>query len=237
MDLFHGGHLSHGSPVNRSGKLYNAVHYSVDPETEQINYQTVREFSTTTPTQNHHLRLFFYPWIPDWKEFRKIADETGAYLFADISHIAGMIAAKVVSSPFGIADVITFTTHKTLCGPRGACIVTKDAGLAKKIDKAVFPGEQGGPHVQVFAAMATAFKIARTEKFKALQQQILLNCKALGDQLEKRGLRLSFGGTDSHLLNIDCKTVTGKDGATLSGISPPVFWILPESWPIEILSP
>ncbi|NMC45317.1 MAG: glycine cleavage system aminomethyltransferase GcvT [Chloroflexi bacterium] len=217
MDLFHGGHLSHGSPVNRSGKLYNAVHYSVDPETEQINYQTVRELA-----QQHQPKIIIcgyssYPWIPDWKEFRKIADETGAYLFADISHIAGMIAAKVVSSPFGIADVITFTTHKTLCGPRGACIVTKDAGLAKKIDKAVFPGEQGGPHVQVFAAMATAFKIAGTEKFKALQQQILLNCKALGDQLEKRGLRLSFGGTDSHLLNIDCKTVTGKDGATLSG--------------------
>lgn len=217
MDLFHGGHLSHGSPVNRSGKLYNAVHYSVDPETEKINYQTVRELA-----QQHQPKIIIcgyssYPWIPDWQEFRKIADEIGAYLFADISHIAGLVAAKVVTSPFGIADVITFTTHKTLCGPRGACIVTKDAALAKKIDKAVFPGEQGGPHVQVFAAMATAFKIAGTEKFKALQQQILLNCKALADQLEKRGLRLSFGGTDSHLLNIDCKTVTGKDGATLSG--------------------
>ncbi len=217
MDLFHGGHLSHGSPVNRSGKLYNAVHYSVDPETEKINFQTVRELA-----QQHQPKIIIcgyssYPWIPNWQEFRKIADEIGAYLFADISHIAGMIAAKVITSPFGIADVITFTTHKTLCGPRGACIVTKDAALAKKIDKAVFPGEQGGPHVQIFAAMATAFKIAKTEKFNALQQQIILNCQALGDQLKKRGLRLAFGGTDSHLLNIDCKTVTGEDGATLSG--------------------
>jgi len=217
MDLFHGGHLSHGSPVNRSGKLYNAVHYSVDPETEKLNYQQVRELAVQLQPKIIICGYSSYPWIPDWQEFRKIADAVGAYMFADISHIAGLIAAKVAPSPVGIADVITFTTHKTLCGPRGACILTKDASLAKKIDKAVFPGEQGGPHVQVFAAMATTFKIAGSEKFRNLQKQILLNCKAMGEQLTKRGLRLAFQGTDSHLLNIDCKTIKGEDGAVLSG--------------------
>ncbi len=217
MDLFHGGHLSHGSPVNRSGKLYNAVHYSVDPETEKLNYEQILELAKQLQPKIIICGYSSYPWIPDWLEFRKIADAVGAYMFADISHIAGLIAARVVPSPVGIADVITFTTHKTLCGPRGACIITKDASIAKKIDKAVFPGEQGGPHVQVFAAMATTFKIASTQKFRDLQKQIVLNCKALGEQLTKRGLRLSFQGTDSHLLNIDCKSVKGKDGAALSG--------------------
>ncbi|HAF61521.1 MAG TPA: glycine cleavage system aminomethyltransferase GcvT [Anaerolineaceae bacterium] len=217
MDLFHGGHLSHGSPVNRSGKLYNAIHYAVDPETEKIDYQQVRALALQHQPKIIICGYSSYPWIPDWQEFRAIADEVGAYMFADISHIAGLIAARVVPSPVGIADVITFTTHKTLCGPRGACIVTKDASIAKKIDKAVFPGEQGGPHVQVFAAMATTFKIAQSEQFHDLQQQILLNCKAMGDQLQKRGIRLAFQGTDSHLLNIDCKSIKGEDGAVLSG--------------------
>ncbi len=217
MDLFHGGHLSHGSPINRSGKLYNAVHYSVDPGTEKLNYAQIHDLAVQLQPKIIICGYSSYPWIPDWQEFRKIADAVGAYMFADISHIAGLIAAKVVPSPVGIADVITFTTHKTLCGPRGACILTKDASVAKKIDKAVFPGEQGGPHVQVFAAMATTFKIARSEKFVNLQKQILLNCRALGDQLTKRGLRLAFHGTDSHLLNIDCKTIKGEDGAVLSG--------------------
>lgn len=217
MDLFHGGHLSHGSPVNRSGKLYNAVHYSVDPETEKLDYENIMEQAVAQQPKIIICGYSSYPWIPDWQKFREIADAVGAYMFADISHIAGLIAAKVVPSPVGIADVITFTTHKTLCGPRGACIITKDASLAKKINKAVFPGEQGGPHVHVFAAMATAFKIAGSGKFKELQQQIVLNCKALGDQLTKRGLRLSFQGTNSHLLNIDCKSVKGEDGAVLSG--------------------
>ncbi len=217
MDLFHGGHLSHGSPVNRSGKLYNAVHYSVDPETEKLNYAQIHDLAVQLQPKIIICGYSSYPWIPDWQEFRKIADSVGAYMFADISHIAGLIAAKVVPSPVGIADVITFTTHKTLCGPRGACIITKDTSLAKKIDKAVFPGEQGGPHVQVFAAMATTFKIASSEKFVNLQKQILRNCKAMAEQLTKRGLRLAFQGTDSHLLNIDCKTIKAEDGAVLSG--------------------
>jgi len=217
MDLFHGGHLSHGSPVNRSGKLYHAVHYSVDARTELLDYAQILEQAKQDHPQIIICGYSSYPWVPDWQEFRKIADAVGAYMFADISHIAGLIAAGVVPSPVGIADVITFTTHKTLCGPRGACIITKDATLAKKIDKAVFPGEQGGPHVQAFAAMATAFKIAKTQKFKALQKQIVLNCQALGEQLKKRGLSLAFQGTNTHLLNIDCKCIKGHDGAELSG--------------------
>lgn len=217
MDLFHGGHLSHGSPVNRSGKLYNAVHYSVDPKTEKIDYNNVRDLALQHQPKVIICGYSSYPWIPDWQKFREIADEVGAYMFADISHIAGLIAAKVVPSPVGIADVITFTTHKTLCGPRGACILSKDASIARKINKAVFPGEQGGPHVQVFAAMATALKLAGTKQFRDLQQQILLNCKAMGDQLQKRSIRIAFQGTDSHLLNIDCTSIVGEDGAKLSG--------------------
>jgi glycine hydroxymethyltransferase len=194
MNLLHGGHLTHGSPVNRSGQLYKAVHYNV----------IICGYSS-------------YPWIPDWARFRAIADSVGAYLLADVSHIAGLIAGKAVPSPVGFAHVITFTTHKTLCGPRGACILTTDSVLAKKIDKAVFPGEQGGPHVHVFAALATTFKIAASEPFQKLQQQILNNCQALTSKLQQRGLRISFGGTNSHLGNVDCKTIVGPDGTTLSG--------------------
>ena len=128
-----------------------------------------------------------------------------------------MVAAKVIPSPVGYAQVITFTTHKTLCGPSGACIITHDSALAKKIDRGVFPGEQGGPHVHVFAALATTFKLAKTEQFTKLQKQIVVNCKRLTDQLQKRSLKIAYGGTDTHLINIDCKTVIGDDGTPLSG--------------------
>jgi glycine hydroxymethyltransferase len=148
---------------------------------------------------------------------RAIADEAGAYLLADISHVGGLVAAKAYPSPVGHAHVITTTTHKTLCGPRGAVILTTDAALAQKIDRAVFPGEQGGPHVNVFAALALAFKLAQTEEFAELQQQIITNCIALTERLEKRGLRIPFGGTNTHLTNIDAKSVTGPDGTPLSG--------------------
>ncbi len=158
-----------------------------------------------------------YPWIPDWARFRAIADAVGAYLLADVSHIAGLIAEKQFPLLVGVCHVITFTTHKTLCGPRGACILTTDASLAKKIDKAVFPGEQGGPHVHVFAALATTFKIASTPEFSELQHQIIRNCVALTARLKERGLRISYGGTDSHLGNVDCKTIQGPDGTPLSG--------------------
>lgn len=217
MDLMHGGHLTHGSPVNRSGKLYNAVHYTVDPQTEQINYDAVEALA-----QQHKPKVIVagyssYPWQVDWKRFRQIADGVGAYLFADIAHVAGLVAAGVYPSPLGFAHVITFTTHKSLCGPRGACILTLEPALARKIDRAVFPGEQGGPHVNAFGAMSLAFKLAQTPQFRQLQQQVVRNCAALGERLRQRGLRLAFGGGNTHMINVDCTPIQAPDGATLSG--------------------
>ncbi len=217
MNLLHGGHLTHGSSVNRSGKLYKVSHYNVDPETEKIDYDKLEALAKEVQPKMIICGYSSYPWIPDWARFRAIADSVGAYLLADVSHIAGLIAGKAIPSPVGFAHVITFTTHKTLCGPRGACILTTDSALAKKIDKAVFPGEQGGPHVHVFAALATTFKIAKTKEFQKLQEQIIKNCAALTARLQERGLRISFSGTNSHLGNIDCKTIIGPDGTTLSG--------------------
>lgn len=217
MNLLHGGHLTHGSSVNRTGKLYRVSHYNVDPQTERIDYDKVEAIAKETLPKVIICGYSSYPWIPDWARFRAIADSVGAYLLADVSHIAGMIAGKAIPSPVGYAHVVTFTTHKTLCGPRGACILTTDATLAKKIDKAVFPGEQGGPHVHVFAALATTFKLASEKPFAQLQSQIVKNCQALTDQLKKRGLRIAFSGTNSHLGNVDCKTIVGPDGTQLSG--------------------
>ncbi len=217
MNLLHGGHLSHGSSVNRSGKLYKAVHYNVDPQTEKIDYAAVAALAAEHKPKIIIAGYSSYPWVPDYAEFRKIADSVGAYLLADISHIAGITAAGVIPSPVGYAHIITFTTHKTLCGPRGACILTSDLALARKIDRAVFPGEQGGPHVHVMAALALTFKIAKTKEFKDLQTQIVKNCAALIKRLQERGMRIPFGGTDTHLGNLDCKTIVGPDGTTLSG--------------------
>jgi len=217
MNLLHGGHLSHGSSVNRSGKLYKAVHYTVDPKTEKIDYGAVAALAMEYKPRIIIAGFSSYPWVPDYTEFRKIADSVGAYLLADISHIAGITAAGVIPSPVGYAHVITFTTHKTLCGPRGACILTSDLSLAKKIDRAVFPGEQGGPHVHVMAAMALAFKLAKTPQFKNLQTQIVKNSAVLSKRLQERGFHIPFSGTDTHLGNLDCKSVVGPDGTTLSG--------------------
>ncbi len=217
MNLLHGGHLSHGSSVNRSGKLFNAVHYTVDPVTEKIDYEAVAALATEKLPKIIIAGYSSYPWVPDWKRFREIADSVGAILMADVSHIAGLIAAGTIPSPIGIAQVVTFTTHKTLCGPRGACIITHDAALAKKLDRAVFPGEQGGPHVHAFAALALTFKLAQTKQFKELQTQIIKNCVALTDALKAEGFRIPFGGTDTHLTNLDCSTIKGPDGTTLSG--------------------
>ncbi len=217
MNLLHGGHLTHGSSVNRTGKLYRVSHYNVDPQTEMIDYDKLEAIAKENLPKVIICGYSSYPWIPDWARFRAIADSVGAYLLADVSHIAGMIAGKAIPSPVGHAHVITFTTHKTLCGPRGACILTTDPALSKKIDKAVFPGEQGGPHVHVFAALATTFKLASEKPFRELQSQIIKNCQALTGQLKKRGLRISFSGTNSHLGNVDCKTIVGPDGTTLSG--------------------
>ena len=217
MNLLHGGHLTHGSSVNRSGKLYKAVHYNVNPTTEQIDYDALEAIAKENKPKIIIAGYSSYPWVPNWARFRAVADSCGAVLMADISHIAGLVAAKVIPSPVGYAQVITFTTHKTLCGPRGACIITTDSSLAKKIDRAVFPGEQGGPHAQVFAALASTFKLARTESFGQLQAQIIKNCAALTGRLKERGLRIPYGGTNTHLSNVDCKTVVGPDGTPLSG--------------------
>ncbi|MCW5878400.1 MAG: glycine cleavage system aminomethyltransferase GcvT [Anaerolineales bacterium] len=217
MNLLHGGHLSHGSPANRSGKYYNIVHYTVNPDTEMIDYEELAELAL-----QHKPRMIIggfssYPWPADWAALRRIADSVGAYLLADIAHVAGLVAAGVYPSPVGHAHVVTSTTHKTLNGPRGAIILTTDKKLAEKIDRAVFPGEQGGPHVNVFAGLALTFKIAQSPEFQALQTQVIANCVALSDQLQQRGFRIPFGGTRSHLTNLDCKSVVGPDGTTLSG--------------------
>ncbi|RCK76316.1 MAG: Serine hydroxymethyltransferase [Anaerolineae bacterium] len=217
MSLLHGGHLTHGSSVNRSGKFYQAYHYTVDPETEQINYESIQELAEQVRPKIIIAGYSSYPWAVDWERFAKIAHSVGAYLMADIAHVAGLVAAGVYPSPVGFADVITFTTHKSLCGPRGACILTTDPGLAKKIDRAVFPGEQGGPHVNTFAAMALAFKLARTEQFRQLQSQVVKNCASLTERLQELGCRISYGGTNTHLTNLDCRTFVGADGTSLSG--------------------
>lgn len=217
MSLLHGGHLTHGSSVNRSGKFYQAYHYTVDPETEQINYDSIQELAEQVRPKIIIAGYSSYPWAVDWERFATIAHSVGAYLMADIAHVAGLVVAGVYPSPVGYADVITFTTHKSLCGPRGACILTTDPGLAKKIDRAVFPGEQGGPHVNTFAAMALAFKLARTQQFRQLQTQVVKNCAALTERLQELGCRISYGGTNTHLTNLDCRTFVGADGTSLSG--------------------
>src|SRR5690606_26697517 len=152
-----------------------------------------------------------YPWTADWVRYRAIADEVGAYLLADIAHVAGLVAAGVYPNPVGIADIVTFTTHKTLGGPRGAVIITHKTALASKIDRAVFPGEQGGPHVNAIAAIAVSTKLAATDEVKALQAQTSENAALFAERITARGLHVPFGGTNTHLFNVDCKSVVGAD--------------------------
>jgi glycine cleavage system T protein len=213
MDLYQGGHLTHGSEFNFSGKRYQVVSYGVSRRTGRLDYDEIRDL-----VREHRPKMIIagytsYPWAPDWEAFADIAHEVDAILLADISHPAGMVIAGAFPSPVGIADVITFTTHKTLCGPRGAVILSTDEEMANRIDMAVFPGEQGGPHTQKFAAMAVAFKIAQTEAFRRLQWKIKENAVTLTEGLEKRGSKLAYGGTDSHFCMLDLnglgKTSTG----------------------------
>jgi glycine hydroxymethyltransferase len=217
MDLRHGGHLSHGSPANRSGKFFNIVPYTVDPQTEQLDYEALKALAL-----EHQPKMIIggyssYPWAVDWKVFRSIADLVGAYLLADIAHVAGLIVAGVYPSPIRQAHVITSTSHKSLYGPRGAIIMTTDRDLSELIDQAVFPGEQGGPHVNVFASLCLTFKLAQTKEFSNLQKQVVKNCQALADRLEARGFRIAYGGTNTHLMVLYCKAVSGPDGTPLSG--------------------
>ncbi len=217
MNLLFGGHLTHGSPVNRSGKYYHIVPYTIDPLTQKIDMDEVERLAREHKPKLIIVGYSSYPWAADFKRFRQIADTVGAYLLADMAHVAGLIAAGVYPNPVGIAHVVTFTTHKTLNGPRGACILTTDAALARKIDRAVFPGEQGGPHVNTFGALAVAFKLAATPAYQALQAQTVANSVRFARQMEAHAFRIPFGGTESHLFNLDCKSVTGRDGTPLMG--------------------
>lgn len=217
MDLFQGGHLTHGSALNLSGQRYRTVSYGVDPRTERLDYDRLQELALQNRPQLIVAGFTSYPWAPDWARFRAIADACGAALMADIAHTAGLVAAGVHPSPVGFADVITFTTHKTLCGPRAAAILTFDPEIAQRVDQAVFPGLQGGPHVNQFAAMAVAFHLARTEPFRDLQVRILENARALAAAVEQRGLRLAYGGTDTHLCLIDLRALDTPTGEPLRG--------------------
>jgi len=217
MALHVGGHLSHGSKVAYSGKTFNVVTYTVDAQTERLDYDAIRQQALET-----HPKLIIggytsYPWAPDWQKFRAIADEVGAYLLADIAHVAGLVVSGDYPNPVGIADAVTFTTHKTLNGPRGAVIITHKAALGRKFDRAVFPGFQGGPHLETIAALAATMQLARTEKFRQLQHQAVRNAVVLAEALQAEGIRIPYGGTDTHLLLFDCKTIGGPDGVPLMG--------------------
>lgn len=217
LDLLHGGHLSHGSPVARSGKTYNATFYGVQPDTELLDYDNIRELALKNRPKILIAGFTSYPYMPDWTKFRQIADEVGALLLADISHISGLVAAETVASPVGVADIVTFTTHKTLGGPRAAMMITHKADLAKKLDRGVFPGEQGGPHMNTVAALAVALKLATTQEFRDLQAQTIANAVRLAEQLTAHGIRVCHGGTDTHMLTVDLKPLKGRDGTSLSG--------------------
>ncbi|MBE7382672.1 MAG: serine hydroxymethyltransferase [Leptolyngbya sp. SIO1E4] len=212
MDLSHGGHLTHGSPVNVSGKWFQVYQYGVNRETETLDFDQLRALAL-----EHRPKLIIcgysaYPRIIPFEKFRAIADEVGAYLLADIAHIAGLVAAGLHPNPLPHCDVVTTTTHKTLRGPRGGLIMTRDPELGKKFDKAVFPGSQGGPLEHVIAAKAVAFGEALQSDFKAYAAQVIENAQALGDRLQQRGLKIVSGGTDNHLVLVDLRSVnlTGK---------------------------
>ena len=212
MNLQQGGHLSHGSPVNISGKYFNVVPYGVDPVTEMIDYDDMRRIALECKPKMIVVGASAYSRTIDFPRCREIADEVGAYLMVDMAHIAGLIAAGVHPSPVPYADVVTTTTHKTLRGPRGGMILCREE-LAKAIDKAVFPGTQGGPLMHIIAAKAVAFGEALTDEFKAYQQQIVKNAAALADALTEGGIKLVSGGTDNHLmlLNLVDEGITGKE--------------------------
>ena len=212
MNLAHGGHLTHGHKVNFSGKAYRVVHYGVDSETHLIDYDEVRKIALQEKPKIIVSGATAYPREIDFKAFHEIAEEVGAISMADISHIAGLIVAGVHQSPFPFTDVVTTTTHKTLRGPRGAMIMCKEK-FAKAIDRAVFPGLQGGPREHVIAAKAVAFKEAMKPQFKEYGRQIVKNAKALADRLMSQGFKLITDGTDNHLILIDLrnKGLTGKE--------------------------
>lgn len=213
MNLAHGGHLSHGSPVNISGKYFNIVPYGVTEDTNLIDYDEVERIAKECKPKLILAGASAYPRIIDFERFSKIAKEVGAYFMVDMAHIAGLVAAGLHPSPIPYADVVTTTTHKTLRGPRGGLILSKDEELGKLFNKAVFPGIQGGPLMHIIAAKALSFKEALTDDFKVYQQQIVKNAKVLAEALTADGFKLVSGGTDNHLILIDLTDmgVTGKE--------------------------
>ncbi len=203
--LSHGGHLTHGSPVSRSGNRYRSVRYGLADAKSQLDYDEIAAIAERERPRIIVAGYTSYPWAPDWERFRAIADSVDAYLMADVSHPAGMMVAGVYPSPVGIADVVTFTTHKTLLGPRAAVILSHRRGVMRRIDRAVFPGEQGGPHVNKMAAMAVAFGLAATPTFASVQRRIVDNAAVLADALVDQGVGVAYGGTDTHLLVVNLR--------------------------------
>ncbi len=217
MDLSHGGHLTHGSPVNVSGKWFQVSHYGVSQQTEQLDYDQIRELALRERPKLLICGYSAYPRVIDFEKFRSIADEIGAYLLADIAHIAGLVASGLHPDPIPHCHVVTTTTHKTLRGPRGGLILTSDAELGKKLDKSVFPGSQGGPLEHVIAGKAVAFAEALKPEFKTYSAQVIENARALAEQLQNRGLKLVSDGTDNHLILVDLRSIgmTGKQADQL----------------------
>jgi glycine hydroxymethyltransferase len=216
MNLSHGGHLTHGSPVNFSGKLFNFVSYEVSRETERIDYEVVRNLALQHKPKMIVAGASAYSRVIDFAKFREICDEVGAYFMVDMAHIAGLIAAGLHPSPVPYADFVTTTTHKTLRGPRGGAILCKEK-YAKDIDKTIFPGMQGGPLMHIIAAKAICFEEAANEDFKSYMSQVVKNAAVLAEELTKRGFRLVSGGTDNHLMLVDLttKNITGKEAEKL----------------------
>lgn len=218
MNLSHGGHLTHGYKLNFSGIDYEIVSYDVDPDTEMINYDALREIAINEKPKMIIAGASAYSRIIDFKKIREICDEINAYMFVDMAHIAGLIAAGLHPSPVPYADVVTSTTHKTLRGPRGGIILTNSEDIAKKIDKIVFPGLQGGPLMHVIGAKAQSFYEALQPEFKDYQKQVIKNIQAMCDEFLKLGYKVISGGTDNHLILLDVKTsanVTGKEAEKL----------------------
>ncbi|HSF46816.1 MAG TPA: serine hydroxymethyltransferase [Burkholderiales bacterium] len=216
MALAHGGHLSHGSAVNFSGKFFRAVTYGVDPESEAIDYKEVERLAHEHKPKMIVAGASAYSLVIDWKRFREIAHAVGAYLFADIAHPAGLIAAGLYPSPVGVADFVASTTHKTLRGPRGGLILCNEEH-EKAINSSIFPGTQGGPLMHVIAAKAVALKEAQSKEFPLYQEQVIDNARVMAKVLQERGLRIVSGRTDSHLFLVDlrAKKITGKDAETV----------------------
>lgn len=224
MSLSSGGHLTHGYKINFSGKNYVGIEYGLNPETEMLDYDEIRRLAIQEKPQIIVAGASAYSRVIDFKKFREIADEVGAYLMVDMAHIAGLVAAGEHPNPMEYADIVTSTTHKTMRGPRGGIILTNNEEIAKKIDKAIFPGIQGGPLMHIIAAKAVAFKEALSPEFKEYQKQVVKNAKAMADALVKGGLRIVSGGTDNHLMLVDLrpKGVTGKmaeEGLEKAGIT------------------